>query len=182
MERRRMARKSDGVAIEAAAEKGRGRTEAGAAEAPPPARKRRPRPKPSASERLARRSAVLAIEKKAIDPVVLDLREKSGFTDFFVIASGTSDRHVRAIAAGIGESLAAEGIRPMGIEGEAVGQWVLIDYADVVVHVFYSSQRMFYDLESLWVDAPRLDLGGACARKKRRTPAAGQRARGGPTT
>lgn len=150
----------------------KGRKEAKAGEAPGEAVAPKRKPRQSPSEKLARLCVVLAAEKKALNPVVLDLREKSSFTDFFVILSGTSDRHVRSIAAGIEEGLAGGGVRALGLEGLPAAQWVLVDLGDVVVHVFYSSIRLFYDLESLWVDAPRLKLaapaGAARSTRKRK--------------
>jgi ribosome-associated protein len=89
------------------------------------------------------------LEKKAADLVIL-------FADYFILCSGTSDRQVRAVAAAVQENLKNEGILPLGIEGEATGKWVLLDYDDVIIHVFLESVRTFYDLERLWSDAPRM--------------------------
>jgi len=97
-------------------------------------------------------------DRKAIDPVVLDLRGRSPFTDFFVVLSGRSDRQVRAIVESIVQGLKAARVPIIGTEGESRGQWVLVDAGEVVVHVFYAPQRAVYDLESLWSDAPRLAL------------------------
>jgi ribosome-associated protein len=99
-----------------------------------------------------------AIEKKALDPVLLELREISSFTDYFLLLSGKSDRQVQAIAKAIEEALDKRGIRPLGQEGILGGKWVLLDYEDVVVHIFLDPVRKFYDLEGLWIDAPRIDL------------------------
>jgi ribosome-associated protein len=99
-----------------------------------------------------------AIEKKATDLVLLEMKTTTSFTDYFVICSGKSDRQVQAIAQGIEETLEKEGIRPLGEEGKAEGKWVLIDYEDVVVHVFLEPIRRFYDLEGLWIDAPRINF------------------------
>ncbi len=93
-------------------------------------------------------------EHKASDVVVLDLRQLSDATDFFVIASGSSDTHVRALAEQVLEACQKEGRRPHHIEGLTGGRWVLIDYVDFVVHVFHPSLRDFYQLERLWADAP----------------------------
>ena len=93
-------------------------------------------------------------EHKANDVVVLDLRQLSDATDYFVIASGTSDTHVRALAEQVLEAGHQEGRRPHHIEGLTGGRWVLIDYVDFVVHVFHPSLRDFYQLERLWADAP----------------------------
>jgi len=99
-----------------------------------------------------------ALEKKAIDPVLLELKGTTSFTDYFLLCSGKSDRQVQAIAQAIEETLKKTGIRPLGQEGMKEGRWILIDYADVVVHVFLEPMRKFYDLEGLWIDAPRIDL------------------------
>lgn len=99
-----------------------------------------------------------AIEKKALNPVLLELKEITSFTDYFLLLSGKSDRQVQAIAQGIEEALKKKGIRPLGQEGTLGGKWVLMDYEDVVVHIFLEPVRKFYDLEGLWVDAPRIDL------------------------
>lgn len=100
------------------------------------------------------RAVELALDRKARDPVILDLRRISNATDFFLITHGTSDLHVRAIAEHIIEELAREGVRPDHVEGLRGGRWVLIDYIDFVVHVFHPAAREFYQLERLWGDAP----------------------------
>ena len=94
-------------------------------------------------------------ERKAVDGVVLDLRALSDATDYFVVVSGTSDTHVRAIAENVLETLATRGFRAHHIEGLTQGRWVLLDFVDFVVHVFHPSLRAFYQLEGLWGDAPR---------------------------
>jgi len=99
-----------------------------------------------------------AIEKKALNPVLLELKEITSFTDYFLLLSGKSDRQVQAIAKAIEEALKKKGVRPLGQEGTLGGKWVLMDYEDVVVHIFLEPVRKFYDLEGLWVDAPRIDL------------------------
>lgn len=96
----------------------------------------------------------LAEERKALDLVALDLRGISDATDFFVIASGSSDIHVRAIAEHVIAELKREGERPGHVEGLERGRWVLTDYIDFVVHTFHSRAREFYKLEALWGDAP----------------------------
>jgi ribosome-associated protein len=97
-----------------------------------------------------------SLEKKAKDLVVLKVKEVSAFADYFIICSGTSDRQVRAIADAIQENLKLMGILPMGVEGEAAGQWILMDYDDVIIHIFLETVRSFYDLERLWSEAPRM--------------------------
>ena len=98
-----------------------------------------------------------AIEKKAFDLVLLEMRGIASFTDYFLICSGKSDRQVQAIAQAVEEALGREGIRLLGQEGKVEGKWVLMDYGDVVVHIFLEPIRGFYDLEGLWIDAPRID-------------------------
>jgi ribosome-associated protein len=97
-----------------------------------------------------------ALQKKAKDLVILKVNELSSFTDFFVICSGSSDRQVQAIADSIETELKKKGVLPLGIEGGRSGKWILMDYGDVVVHVFYESTREFYDIERLWADAPSM--------------------------
>jgi ribosome-associated protein len=100
-----------------------------------------------------------SLKRKAKNLTILNLKELSSFADYFIICSGTSDRQVQAIAASIHENLKEYGIVPLGIEGESLGKWVLMDYEDVIIHVFYEPIREFYDIERLWPDAPRVDVG-----------------------
>ena len=93
-------------------------------------------------------------DRKAVDGVVLDLRQLSDATDYFVVVSGTSDTHVRAIAEHVVEDLQERGVRAHHVEGLAGGRWVLLDFVDLVVHVFHPALREFYQLEGLWGDAP----------------------------
>ncbi len=99
-----------------------------------------------------------SLEKKAKDLIILNVSEVSAFADYFIICSGTSDRQVRAVAAAIQESLKTAGILPLGVEGEKAGRWILLDYDDVIIHVFLESVRTFYDLERLWSETPRLAI------------------------
>jgi len=99
-----------------------------------------------------------AIEKKGEKVKVLDLSEICGFTDYFVIASGMSDRQVQAMADSIEHELEAAGREILSIEGYAEGRWVLMDCGDVVVHIFLDALREYYDLENLWTDAPRIKI------------------------
>ncbi len=113
----------------------------------------------------AREIALLAAEaasdKKAGDVVVLDVAQTLVITGYFVIATGTTDRHVRSIADEVEDQLReTAGIKPIGREGEREGRWILLDFADVVVHVFQPDERDFYRLEKLWSDAPRVPLPG----------------------
>jgi len=98
-------------------------------------------------------------DRKAVDAIVLDLRGLSSATDYFVIASGTSDAHVRGMAEHLMTALAPLGIAPHHVEGLVQGRWVLLDYVDFVVHVFHPQQRTFYQLERLWGDAPVIAAG-----------------------
>ena len=102
-----------------------------------------------------------AEDKKAVDLVVLDLRKAAGFTDYFVIASGTNTRQVRAIADAVMESLAADGAKPAHVEGYDRSEWILIDYFDFIVHVFAPETRVFYGLERLWGNAERIEIAAS---------------------
>jgi ribosome-associated protein len=102
---------------------------------------------------LARRAAAICVDNKANDVVVLGLKGVSDMTDYFVIASGTSDTHVRALGEHVQDELRHQGARAHHVEGMAQGRWVLLDYFDFVVHVFHPTLRDFYRLERLWSDA-----------------------------
>ena len=110
----------------------------------------------------SRKKAVLlsrfALDRKAYDLILLEVRELTSIADYFIVCSGRSDRQVQSIAQGIEENLRSKGIRPHAVEGVARGQWVLMDFSDVIVHIFYQPVREFYDLEGLWIDAPRVAL------------------------
>jgi ribosome-associated protein len=96
----------------------------------------------------------LLFDRKALDVTLLDLRGISSATDWFVIATGTSDTHVGALADNVVDGMKKQGVRPLNVEGEREARWVLIDYFDFVVHVFHPAAREFYQLERLWGDAP----------------------------
>jgi ribosome-associated protein len=103
--------------------------------------------------------AIAAAEsKQAVKLVVLDLRKSHGFTDFFLIASGTNPRQVRAIADAVMDTLAAKGVKPAYVEGYDQSEWILLDYFDFIVHVFGAERRVFYDLERLWGNAERIEM------------------------
>jgi ribosome-associated protein len=104
--------------------------------------------------------ALAADSRKAEDIVVLDVQQLSSVADYFLICSGTSDRQVRAIADAIADELAQHGEKPLALEGYQQGTWVLMDCADLVVHVFDDDTRRFYDLERLWYRAPRVEVPG----------------------
>jgi ribosome-associated protein len=110
------------------------------------------------STELARLCVHAAIEKKAEDPLILDVRELCSFTDYFVIMSGRSTRHVQGLAEAIEAELRSKRLSTTKAEGLQEGTWVLLDFNDVVVHIFYSESRKFYDIEGLWHDAPRISL------------------------
>ena len=99
-----------------------------------------------------------ASEKKAIDPVVLDLREIASFTDYFVIVSGQNERQVQAISDEIYEQLKKAGETAARVEGYKTAEWILLDFGDFVVHVFEQKARKFYDLERLWRESKRVEL------------------------
>ena len=118
-----------------------------------------PRP-PATTEGLdgAMRALALAFDKKALEPVLLDVRELCSFCNYQLVISGRSERQVDAIADGISAGLKEDGLRPIGSEGARTGQWALLDYGDFVIHVFLHSAREHYDLEGLWSDAPRVPI------------------------
>jgi ribosome-associated protein len=99
-----------------------------------------------------------ALDKKASNLSVLCVREMTSIADYFVICSGRSDRQVQSIAQGIEAGSLAMGIKPFAVEGAGRGHWVLMDFSDVIVHIFYEPVREFYDLDGLWGDAPRAEL------------------------
>ena len=107
-------------------------------------------------EALAELCAALAADKKAIDIVELDLRGVLGYTDFFVVCSGNTDRQTKAIHDGILEGMKKDhGTNPRRVEGLPEARWILMDYLDVIVHIFTPDAREFYRLEQLWGEAPR---------------------------
>jgi ribosome-associated protein len=119
-----------------------------------------------------RRKALLiaeaARERLAEDVVALDVREAVSFADTFVVATGRSDRHVQSIGDAVAEALAKKGEKPLGIEGYQEGRWLLMDFGDVIVHIFQPDVRRHYDLERLWSDATPLDVSPAAAHKRQR--------------
>lgn len=116
-------------------------------------------PDDSAAYALAERAVWHLLEKKAEDLVVLDLRGTSDVCDFFVLASGQSSIQVKALAKHLQNELVAANQKPKGVEGMNDGRWALLDFFDVVVHVFHTPAREYFQLEKLWGDSPRLDLG-----------------------
>lgn len=106
----------------------------------------------------ALRTAQAALDGKALDVVVLHVGPLTNLCDYFVIATGTSDRHVSAVVERIERQLREHGIRPLHVEGQRLARWVLLDYGDVVVHVFDAETREYYGLEQLWADAARVPV------------------------
>lgn len=120
------------------------------------------------SRKLAQLCRALAEDKKAEDIVVLDVHALSSVTDHFVLATGTSEPHLRAIASNISDTLAVEhGVRPVAVDGSPKANWVVLDYFDVIVHVMRKETREKFDLEGLWSDAPRVPAPRVPAPRKR---------------
>ena len=115
---------------------------------------------------LARLCAEIAADKKCEDVLLLDVTQRTVIADYFLIATARNRRQLRAVAEGIARSAAQSGRKPRHVEGTGSDRWVLLDVGDVVVHVFDAEARAYYDLESLWADAPRVPLA-----KKARAPA-----------
>lgn len=110
------------------------------------------------AERKARHAARAALDKRAVNVVVLDVQGLSSVTDYFLVCSGKSTTHVQSISEAIRDGLKTLGMRPLHAEGVAESGWVLLDYGDVLVHVFLEDTRLYYALERLWGDAPTLSL------------------------
>jgi ribosome-associated protein len=119
---------------------------------------------PDAGRELALQVAEAALDKKAARIEIIDVRGKVDYTDYVVVMSGRSDRQVAAIARGIEEDLKHKhGARCSGVEGLPQGNWVLLDFGDVVTHIFHQDTRGYYDLEALWLDADRVEFEGQTA-------------------
>ena len=118
------------------------------------------KPKPRAKKLSAEvsRAVSAALDKKAADVVVLDLRHTPAFTDYFVLCSGQNSRQVQAIADAVEDALRAQKIRPSHVEGYDKADWILMDFFSFIVHVFTPQTRAFYSLERLWGDAERLEM------------------------
>jgi ribosome-associated protein len=99
-----------------------------------------------------------ALDKKALMPVLLDVSGRASYTDFILVVSGRSDRQVEAIAEGVADAMKRRGSAVLGREGAGSGRWTLLDFGDVIVHVFYHPVREVYDIEGLWIDAPRVEI------------------------
>jgi|GEM_PF-198011 len=113
------------------------------------------------TELLARDVANLTWDLKALNTCVIDLRGRVSYTDFVIVCTATAERHVQAIARHVMSSLGAAGFHSLGAEGLSSGQWALVDFGDVVLHIFNGDARREYDLERVWVDAPKLTLEDA---------------------
>jgi ribosome-associated protein len=112
------------------------------------------------AEHKARQAALAALDKRAVNVVVLDVQGLSSVTDYFLVCSGKSTTHLRTIADAIRDELKEAGIRPLHAEGVPESGWILLDYGDVLMHVFLEDTRIYYALERLWGDAPSLSLEG----------------------
>ena len=110
------------------------------------------------SEGLVELAVLSLVAHKAQEPVILEVKGLSNIGDYFIICSGGSKRHVQALAQNLQEDLKQVGVKPLGVEGLDEGHWVLLDYIDVVVHLFIKPLREFYDLEGLWVEARRVPV------------------------
>jgi ribosome-associated protein len=112
------------------------------------------------AEAKARRAARAALDKQALDVVVLDVQGLSGVTDYFLVCSGRSTTHLATVSDAIHADLKAAGVRPSHVEGRAASGWILLDYGDVLVHMFLEETRAYYALERLWGDAPAVSVDG----------------------
>lgn len=125
----------------------------------PESPRRRPAPQALTAEQTVRLAAGAADAKHGRDILALHVRDLTSIADYFLLITAGSAAQVEAIYDAIDAALSAEGIEPLHVEGKGEGHWVLMDYADVIVHIFREESRAFYGLERLWGDAPRLDLG-----------------------
>ena len=112
------------------------------------------------SEELAKKIVRLLDGKKGMDIAAIDIQELTTIGDYFILVTGTSSPHVKALADEVEDNLSKEGVEPRRIEGAQSATWILMDYRDVIVHIFTKETRDFYNMERLWSDAPRLDLTG----------------------
>lgn len=112
------------------------------------------------SEELAKKIVRILDSKKGLDIAGVDIHELTTIGDYFILVTGTSSPHVKALAEEVEDTLAREGLEPRRIEGAQSATWILMDYQDVILHIFTKETREFYNMERLWSDAPRLDLTG----------------------
>lgn len=127
-----------------------------------PTRDDNPSPEPKDKAQILLRSA---LSKKALNPVLIRLQELTTLADYFLIVSGRSERHVRAVAETVREEAKKRGFERFSLEGLSEGHWALLDYGDVIVHIFHTPVREFYDLEGLWAEAPREEFTGDLAQE-----------------
>lgn len=116
---------------------------------------------PLDAKELALTVAGIALDKQAIALEIIDVSNKVDYTRYLVICSGRSERHVDALCSAVEQGMRERGIRPLGVEGRQANQWVLVDYDDIILHVFEDTRRGFYDLDGLWIDADRVPLRAA---------------------
>ncbi|KMY67443.1 hypothetical protein AAU61_11455 [Desulfocarbo indianensis] len=114
--------------------------------------------RPADPKAMALLAAAAALDRKAEDLTLLEVTELTGYADYFLLASGRSTRQTAAIAERIARVLKKAGVKPLGMDGVKEGRWALLDFGDVVIHVFHTPLREFYDLDSLWADAPKVEL------------------------
>ena len=119
------------------------------------AQRKEARSQHTAAEAIAEKAAQAALEKKAEDVRIIDLRDRGSYADFILVVSGQSDKQLDAIAGEIEKTLKSAGQKLIGSEGQSAGRWVLLDFGDLVCHVFHAEERPHYDLEGLWADAPQ---------------------------
>ena len=112
------------------------------------------------SEELAKKIVRILDSKKGMEIVGIDIHDLTTIGDYFILVTGTSSPHVKALAEEVEDTLAKEGLEPRRVEGAQSATWILIDYQDVILHIFTKETRDFYNMERLWSDAPRLDLTG----------------------
>lgn len=128
---------------------------------PQTADKRTRPPRPGDSLAAARLCAAAALAKSAHDLLLLDVAALAGYADYFILASGRSTRQAGAIAENVARVMKKAGVKYLGLDGLSEGRWAVLDFGDVVVHVFHQPVRELYDLESLWGDAPRVEINEA---------------------
>ena len=112
------------------------------------------------SKALASKIVKILDSKKGMDIAGIDIRQLTTIGDYFILVTGTSSPHVKALAEEVEDTLAKEGLEPRRVEGAQSATWILIDYQDVILHIFTKETREFYSMERLWADAPRMDLAG----------------------
>jgi ribosome-associated protein len=108
------------------------------------------------TQSIVRLAAEAALEKKATELTLLNVEGLTSFCDWFILCNGSNSRQIQAIAQGIVDHLKSQGVKPLGVEGMKQSKWILIDLGDILVHVFDETMRGYYDLDGLWVDAPRV--------------------------